>query len=152
MNLSSLILDCIDIYSVAFEDAGGQIIFEKPSEAIFFTGDRARMERALANLLDNSLNYSDKPKITIELWQTHNVYMRIKDNGPGVPDSIREKVFERFVRGDESRKSQGSGLGLSIVRSYIQLQEGSIELEGSEEGASFIITLPNKKAEETNTG
>ena len=152
VNLSSLILDCIDIYSTAFEDAGGQIIFEPPSGNISFTGDRARTERALANLLDNSLNYSLKPKITIELWQTHNVYMRIKDNGPGIPDLIKEKVFERFVRGDESRKSQGSGLGLSIVRSYIQLQEGSIELEESEEGASFLITLPNKKAEETNTG
>ena len=152
IDLKGLILDCIDIYSVAVEDAEGKLVFEEPEGAIEFTGDRARMERALANLFDNSLKYSIKPEITIELWQTHNIYLRVKDKGPGIPEGIRAKVFERFVRGDKSRQSQGSGLGLSIVRSYIQLQGGNIELEESEEGASFLITLPKQKAEEPNTG
>lgn len=146
VDLKALVLDCIDIYSFAVEDAEGEIIFEEPLDEVVYIGDRARMERALANLLDNSLSYASRPKIVIELWQTHKVYLRIKDNGPGIPEAIKTKVFERFVRGDQSRKSQGSGLGLSIVRSYIQLQGGEIELEESESGASFLISLPVKAA------
>ena len=145
LDIVALVLDCIDVYSIAVEDAGGEISFKEPAQKIFFTGDRARLERVLANLLDNTLKYSSSPKIEIELWQSDNIYLRFKDNGPGVPAGIKDKLFERFVRGDKSRKTQGSGLGLSIVRSYIQLQGGEIELEESEIGTSFLIMLPNKK-------
>ncbi|MCM8540247.1 MAG: HAMP domain-containing histidine kinase, partial [Lentisphaeraceae bacterium] len=147
VDLVELVCDCIDLCDSAIEDSGGKVVFEEPKEKIIFCGDRARTERVLANLIDNSLKYAPEATIVIELWQTHNVYLRIKDNGPGIPNDIRDKVFERFVRGDKSRKSQGSGLGLSIVKSYIQNQGGEIELEDSERGASFLITLPNKKAE-----
>ena len=148
IDLCELIEDCVDIYSSAVEDSGGELDLKLPEEKVVFTGDRARIERALANLIDNALNYAPESKIFVELWQTHNIYLRVKDNGPGVPPEIREKVFDRFVRGDKSRKSHGSGLGLSLVRSYVQVQGGSIELEESERGASFLITLPIKKADE----
>lgn len=147
IDLGELVFDCIDLCESAIEDSGGQIKFDEPKEKIIFHGDRARTQRVLANLIDNSLKYAPESTITVELWQTHNVYLRVKDDGPGIPPEIRDKVFERFVRGDKSRKSQGSGLGLSIVKSYIQIQGGEIELEESERGASFLITLPNKKAE-----
>ena len=147
LDLIELIEDCVDICESAIEDNGGEILFEVPAEKVFFKGDRARMERVLANLIDNSMKYAPESKICIELWQTHNIYIRIKDDGPGIPEEIKTKLFERFVRGDKSRKSQGSGLGLSLVRSYVQLQGGEIELEEAEKGASFLITLPKEKAE-----
>ncbi|MCM8539060.1 MAG: HAMP domain-containing histidine kinase, partial [Lentisphaeraceae bacterium] len=96
VDLVELVCDCIDLCDSAIEDSGGKVVFEEPKEKIIFCGDRARTERVLANLIDNSLKYAPEATIVIELWQTHNVYLRIKDNGPGIPNDIRDKVFERF--------------------------------------------------------
>jgi signal transduction histidine kinase len=67
--------------------------------------------------------------------------LTVEDDGPGVPEELRDEVFERFVRGDGDRGSS-SGLGLSIVRAVAESHGGGVELEDAHPGARFVVRLP----------
>jgi two-component system, OmpR family, sensor kinase len=75
------------------------------------------------------------------------VVLSVEDDGPGVPDELRDRVFERFVRGDGDRGSS-SGLGLAIVRAVAESHGGTVTLEGAEPGARFVVRLPAAPAGE----
>jgi signal transduction histidine kinase len=68
----------------------------------------------------------------------------VTDDGPGIPDNERERIFDRFVRLDESRQrgSGGTGLGLSIAREIATAHGGSVVAASARLGASFVVTLP----------
>ena len=73
------------------------------------------------------------------------VTIRVADDGPGIPPAIRDRVFDRFVRGDSSRTRDGrgsSGLGMSIVESLARAMGGSVRLVDSEKGTVIDVTLP----------
>jgi len=73
------------------------------------------------------------------------VTLRVADDGPGIPANIRDRVFDRFVRGDSSRTRDGhgsSGLGMSIVESLARAMGGSVRLGDSEKGTVIDVTLP----------
>ena len=104
--------------------------------------DRDAFEQALLNLLDNAIKYAAAGgKLSVSL--SGNI-VRICDNGPGIPAPLRQKVFERFFRVDDSLTASqpGSGLGLTIARRLMRDQEGDVLLEPSENGACFAIRLP----------
>jgi two-component system, OmpR family, sensor kinase len=70
----------------------------------------------------------------------------VRDTGPGVPDSDKDKIFNRFVRGPRADKDEGSGLGLSIVTAIAQAHGGSVHVEDAHPcGARFVITLPRPR-------
>ena len=73
------------------------------------------------------------------------VTVRVSDTGAGIPEEMREKVFERFFRLDKSRSKEtgGTGLGLAIVKHAVQYHHGTICVEGAQgEGATFVLRLP----------
>lgn len=112
-----------------------------------FTGDIALMERALSNLLENALNYTDRGgSVTIRLYEKEKTLsIEIIDTGTGIPEEEVVRVFERFYRADKSRDRRvpGTGLGLSITKEIIELHGGSVTLTSSEgKGSAFKITLP----------
>lgn len=99
------------------------------------------------NLLDNAVKYAGTPPvILIQAERTDNrIVVRITDNGPGIPEERRRRVFLRFVRGDNEleREKPGTGLGLSIVRALVKRWRGTIRIvEQSSPGASFEVRLP----------
>lgn len=108
-------------------------------------GDRDRLGRALRNLADNAARHARSTvhvRLTEEAGQAVVV---VADDGPGIPEQERMRVFERFVRLDESRArmSGGTGLGLAIVRQIVQAHAGTVSVqEGTHGGASFKMTLP----------
>lgn len=95
------------------------------------------------NLLKNAIQHNDKPtpEISVSIAQTDaGVVVRIADNGPGVPDSMKETVFNKAERG---LQSTGSGLGLYLVQSLVGSYDGDVWIEGStSEGATFVVRLP----------
>jgi len=104
----------------------------------------------LDNLLSNAIKYSpDRALISIKLYKDQgDAVFEVLDEGPGIPPSEREKIFEAFYRGADAPIAaiKGSGLGLSIVKEYVQLHKGAIEvLDGP--GAHFRIRFPRKKAD-----
>ncbi|MCH2207882.1 MAG: HAMP domain-containing histidine kinase [Lentisphaerales bacterium] len=142
-DLKELLNDLIEVYTPLAESQNCSLVSKFPTSPIELNVDPHRIQRALANLLDNAIKYSPKSEITLELIEdSYSFKIRIKDLGPGIPASDQKKVFERFYRRDKSRGENGSGLGLSLAKSYVENHKGSLELEKSSTGASFLITLP----------
>lgn len=109
--------------------------------------DADKFRQVLVNLVANASRFAPTDsEVTIELAETtDDVIVRVVDHGDGIPDELKEKVFERFYRVDNSRNrdSGGSGLGLSIVRSIIVAHGGTIRVVDTPDGgATFEIALP----------
>ena len=109
--------------------------------------DREAFSRALINLLDNALKYSDK-KGTIRLCALAEgdvVKLSVEDKGPGIRKDAQKKVFEKFYRAqdEDNRHIEGSGIGLTLVAHIVKAHGGELKFESREgEGTEFIIQLP----------
>ncbi|WP_109832738.1 hybrid sensor histidine kinase/response regulator transcription factor [Reichenbachiella versicolor] len=118
------------------------------SQSIEMWFDREVIERVIFNLLSNAFKFTadgGKIDVIIDKKKTE-LYIVVADNGDGIPEEQRDKIFERFNTLDHTGKS-GSGIGLSFVQSLVSLHKGTIELEGKrKEGTAFIITLPIEKS------
>jgi signal transduction histidine kinase len=107
-------------------------------------GDPDNLTRAVRNLVDNAARHATST-VTIRLSTDHtSARIEIEDDGPGIPTAERERVFERFVRLDESRArtSGGTGLGLAIAREIAHAHGGSLTIEDGQPGARLVLTLP----------
>ena len=108
-------------------------------------GDKQLLAQTFSNLLDNAMKYVPTGgKIGLSAARKGNyIEVMVEDNGPGIPPGMREKIFERFTRIDPSRTLPGTGLGLALVKAFVDLHKGSISvLESALGGAAFKITLP----------
>jgi signal transduction histidine kinase len=120
---------------------------KEPPAPLEVTCDRARIELALSNLLDNGLKFTPSGgRVEIGAEQAgadeNGVRLWVQDSGPGIPSADQPRIFERFYRGEETR-DQGSGLGLAIVRSIVQAHGGHITVDSKPgAGSRFIIELP----------
>jgi signal transduction histidine kinase len=107
-------------------------------------GDRQHLERALRNLSDNAARHAhDRVELRLSTHQA-TVTLDVIDDGPGIPTADRDRVFERFVRLDESRarESGGTGLGLPIARQIARAHGGDLVLKESSAGAHLEMSLP----------
>lgn len=108
--------------------------------------DPERISQVFTVLLDNAISYTPQGgtiQVAVSL-QTNHVIISVADNGPGIPDESKEKIFHRFYRCDNSRTDKNHfGLGLSIAKEIIDLHNGTIAAVDSPiGGAKFIVTLP----------
>lgn len=123
------------------------IIFDTDCEEINMACDADEIERILLNLLSNAIKYSftTDPIIVSIKSSKHNVKISVKDHGIGIPKDYLDRVFDKLTRVDNNltRHNEGSGIGLAIVKSLVNLHEGKIEVESElGKGSNFIITLP----------
>jgi signal transduction histidine kinase len=106
------------------------------------SGDDVR--RILRNLLDNAVAHA-AGTVALRAWcDREAAYVSVHDDGPGVPDRDRDRIFDRFYRGDpaRSRPAGGSGLGLAIARTLAERNGGGLELGDATSGAEFLLRLP----------
>ena len=146
INLSQLLEDIVELYGPLSEDKGQNFKVQIPPD-LMIDGDRQLLAQALSNLLDNAVKYvPDGGKISLSAVLENEVAtVRLEDSGPGIPHEMRKKVFDRFVRVDPSRTLPGTGLGLSLVKAFIELHQGHIVLSESKLGGTlFTISLPVK--------
>ena len=127
---------------------GRNIIFDTNCEVIEICCDADSIERVILNLLSNAVKFTkENGNILVKLEkQIDYIIITVKDDGIGIPKEFRKSVFERFVQVDKSfrRNVEGSGIGLSLVKSIVDLHDGEIYLKDSDEiGAEFVIKLPN---------
>ncbi len=128
-------------------DKGVALVSEPPKEEIALIADRARLEEALVNLIDNAVKYTE-PKGTITVSCSalgDEVRFVVADTGPGIPTAHQDRIFERFYRVDKarSREKGGTGLGLAIVKHAAGLHGGRVEVESTEgKGSVFTLVVP----------
>ena len=117
------------------------------AEPLTITGDRERMMQVIMNILSNAIKYtpnSGRIEVTVARLDTRRVQVLVSDNGIGIPEADRSRIFERFYRVDKarSRESGGTGLGLAIAKEIVELHGGTIELqERSDPGLTVSLTL-----------
>ena len=109
--------------------------------------DCAKIERVLLNLLSNAIKFSYVDGIIYVNVnkKEENVIISIRDFGIGMSEKYLDKIFDRFIQVDNTmtRKNEGSGIGLSIVKSFVSLHNGSISVKSKEnEGSESVINLP----------
>ena len=104
------------------------------------TGDPASLGILLSNLIDNALRYTPRGgRIDVSVDRDeHGVTLSVADTGPGIPAEARERVFDRFYRGDDNAEP-GSGLGLSIVKRIADAHRASIALDAGAEGHGLVV-------------
>jgi signal transduction histidine kinase len=136
----------VDLDEVVGEHAHGRSLVDTADVVpVQVAGDRAQLERAVANLLDNAVRHA-REKVTVSLGEVDGVaVLTVADDGPGIPAAAREWVFERFTRLDDARSADegGAGLGLAIARDIAVRHGGSLELAADRTlGARFVLALP----------
>jgi two-component system sensor histidine kinase TctE len=145
VNLETLVKEtCMDWAPKALQrkmDLG----FEGPRQAVYVRGDELLLREMLANLLDNAILYgSEHGNIIVKLSRNRTPSLIVEDDGPGIPDQEREKIFERFYRIPGS-SGNGCGLGLAIVKEIADLHKARLELSriSAAGGTRVIIVFPN---------
>lgn len=144
VDLSELLAEMVELYGPSAEEQ--ELVLEADiAPGLQIQGDRQLLAQIVSNLLDNALKYVPAGgRIALRAALAGDcVGLVVEDNGPGIPAEMREKVFERFTRLDPSRTYAGSGLGLSLVKAFVELHRGTIAIEPSRlGGTAFVITLP----------
>ncbi|MDR3594413.1 Cache 3/Cache 2 fusion domain-containing protein [Clostridium sp.] len=126
-----------------------RIIFDTDQEEKIMAFDDEKLERILLNLISNATKFTEPgDKINVTLYDKgDHIIISVKDTGRGIPEDKLSQLFERFTQVDSllSRNHEGSGIGLSIVKSLVEMHDGTIEVKSKYgEGTEFIICLPAK--------
>jgi signal transduction histidine kinase len=116
-----------------------------------FVGDRTKLAQILTNLLTNALKFnSDNGRIDVVFEEDrHELVFKVQDTGIGIPPEHVGRIFERFYQVDAgiSRRYAGTGIGLSIVKSLVELHDGSIQVVSQpNQGAAFHVRLPRVRS------
>jgi len=138
------------------QDAGINLQKELDS-AGQMTGDPEQLRRVVINVVGNAIDAladagTEQPLVRVQMGEDlagEEIWLRIRDNGPGVPEAERERIFRPF----QTSKQAGTGLGLAITRKIIDGHGGAIEVgEGPGGGAEFLITLPKQREGDDSIG
>jgi len=145
VDLAKLVTDLVELYAPASSERHVQLEFVCLPAAVEIETDRALVQRAIANLLDNALRHTPaEGRITVGLSAgAQEASVSVDDSGPGVPAGERERIFERFVQLDSARSGGGAGLGLPIALMIARLLGGALSVGDSPlGGARFELRLP----------
>jgi len=143
-----MLYDVVSFFMPEAEKKGMKLNLECVEEIknLTITSDHEKIYAVLANLIKNSIKYSIKGEINVDAIVCGDfIEFSVKDTGIGIPEGKLDKIFERFTQVDSSSisRAEGAGLGLSIVKAYIDILGGSIWVESKlDEGSRFAFTIP----------
>jgi two-component system OmpR family sensor kinase len=146
VDLTRLAIDATTDARVAAPDH--RWVLDLPEEPVAVKGDEARLRQVLANLVANAAKHTPSgTTVTVALTEDEGgcvARLSVTDDGPGIPDRLQSRLFERFFRGDpsRSRSAGGTGLGLAIVDAVTTAHGGQVELSSCPGLTTFTVTLP----------
>ncbi|MGV1788588.1 MULTISPECIES: sensor histidine kinase [Agrobacterium] len=148
IDLTDIVRDIHEIYDVIASEEGHLLRLVVPEEELRLLGDPDLIRQMLTNLLANSMRHTPAGSaIALELaHRGKGMALTISDNGPGIPQAERFRVLERFYRLDKSRTTEGSGLGLSMVKAICELHDASIELSDNAPGLKVTVIFPGDRS------
>jgi signal transduction histidine kinase len=136
--------DLLELVEEAVASANTEGVSTDVAAGLTVMADPHRTEQILVNLLENAAKYG-APPVTVAAWPAAGqVTVTVEDQGPGVPDHAVHLLFGRFFQADSglTRSSRGVGLGLALVKGYVEVQGGRVWYEPGAVGARFCFTLP----------
>ena len=144
LDLADLAASAVEFYAPAAELKNIELVFRSDGP-LPVSGDPILLAQALGNLIDNALKYAPENgaiEVAVRRCGDGNAEVSVSDNGPGIADSEKSKVVERFYRGDASRGTPGVGLGLSLVQAVAKLHGSSLVLSDATPGLRAAVTIP----------
>jgi signal transduction histidine kinase len=144
VDLVDIVADACELFQTVAEDKKIELITELP-EHCSLQGDLQRLQRVVANILDNALKYTPAGgRVTISLSDDGpRVRLLITDTGVGISPEELPRIFQRFYRCDWSRSEYGNGLGLSLAMAFVRAHGGDITARSSPgEGSTFTVVFP----------
>lgn len=148
----SLVEDIILSIVPYVESKNINVLFDTYIEELEIRCDPESIERVILNLVSNAVKFTNYNGNIFVFMDADNDYVtiRVKDDGVGISEEVQEDIFKPFVQEDKSfnRKKEGSGIGLALVKSLVELHGGQVYLEkGVEKGSEFVVKLPNVRIE-----
>lgn len=147
LDLAEMVMDVVNKIQTKYPDA--IVHTHLPQDLPFVNGDRQGMMSLLINLVENAAKYAH-PEPIIDITLRTNIVgdieVEIADNGMGIPEAEKKKVFEKFYRvgNEDTRSTKGTGLGLFIVRELVARHNGTIVIRDNQpRGTRFVVTLPS---------
>jgi signal transduction histidine kinase len=144
LDLADLAANAVEFYAPAAELKNIELVFRSDGP-LSISGDPVLLAQALGNLIDNALKYAPENGAIVVAAHRRgdgSAEISVTDNGPGIADSEKSKVVQRFYRGDASRGTPGVGLGLSLVQAVAKLHGNSLVLSDQKPGLRAAVTLP----------
>ncbi|RPD42103.1 ligand-binding sensor domain-containing protein [Chitinophaga barathri] len=143
LNISSILQDTFDNFRLPAAQKKLDFRLKMTTEDIYAYADEEGINKIFSNLFSNAIKYADKNvKITLR-ENGKDIILEVTNDGPLIPEEMREKIFAPFVRLKENEKQKGTGIGLSICRSLTVLHKGELYAAQSEDGLNtFVLTLP----------
>ncbi|WP_431836217.1 sensor histidine kinase [Cellulomonas sp. Y8] len=142
----------LDLGALHGEDAGPDGAEDDGAEPALVVGDEHRLRQVLVNLLSNARVHTPAGTTVVVAVARDGdrAVLRVRDDGPGIAEPLRSRLFERFARGDASRnRAAGStGLGLAIVHAVVTAHGGTIDVDGTPGATTFTVRLPLATAQD----
>lgn len=148
LRAAELLGEVAELYEFAAEEKQARIEV-RGGAPVEFTGDRVRLRRALANLVDNALKYLGEGRLIILSADAtdREVVLRVQDDGLGITAEDLPRIWDRLFRSDRSRSAPGMGLGLSLVKAIVEAHGGRVEASSTPgQGSVFTLRLPRPPA------
>lgn len=141
INLTAILEAVVHDYQNRFPN---RVIDLQSEDDVMIRGDELLLQIAISNLIDNALKYAPKNSAVYARLsrQTDGIQIRIADEGPGIPDAEKERIFEKFYRGGNeiTRQAKGTGLGLYLTRKIVQDHNGDIfVIDNTPQGSIFVL-------------
>lgn len=145
LDLSGLATELGEIYAELFKENGQTLIVSADPQSCMH-GNRQLLAQVISNLLENAHKYAGNgARIELQVRQVADkVELLVCDTGPGIPGDKFHEVLKRYVRLDNARSSQGSGLGLSLVSAIAKLHKGTLVLMDNDPGLKVSLVLPSR--------
>jgi signal transduction histidine kinase len=147
VDLAPLARTVVDAFAPSAEDAGQMLSFEGDGQFVV-EGDPELLTQMLVNLVENALRHAGPDaKVLVRAWsEAAGCGVAVVDDGPGVPEHERERVFDRFYRLERSRSTPGSGLGLALVAAIARLHSAAVALSDAQPGLRVAVAFPARAA------
>jgi signal transduction histidine kinase len=143
VDLTALLGTIAELYKPMAEE-NGQVLVEEVDESLSVRGERELLMQLFANLTENALRHTPRGSIISIVASRSNGQLTvcIVDNGPGIPEDMREKVLQRFFRLEISRTTVGNGLGLSLANAIVNVHDARLELADAAPGLRACVIFP----------
>jgi signal transduction histidine kinase len=143
LDLANVASEVVELFDAAAEESGGHLSLVR-DQHVFVTGDRDLLFDAIANLVDNAIKHGrEAGQVTVEVDHSDGEgVISVADDGPGLPADEQQNVFKRFYRLERSRRTPGSGLGLSVVAAVARLHGARIEMFDNRPGLKVRLRFP----------